>query len=83
VVVQVITVVVLLSAVVYGLAHMGFTPAVLNNVAFALGHVLVVQGFIRYALWPQQPRDADVDATDEADAAAAGAQLANETEPLA
>ena len=83
VIVQVITVIVLLSAVVYGLAHMGFTPAVLNNVAFALGHVLVVQGFIRYALWPQQPRDADVDATDEADAAAAGAQLANETEPLA
>lgn len=79
VVVQAMTVAVLLCAVVYGLVHMGATPAVLNNVAFALGHVLVVQGFVRYALWPEQPRDAAGDVADEADgSAAAGSLLSGE-----
>jgi cellulose synthase (UDP-forming) len=71
VMVQVITVIVLLVSVVIGLSRGGFTPAVLNNVAFALGHVLVVQGFIRYALWPEQPHGAFEDMSDEADSVAA------------
>lgn len=40
----------LTAAVVYGLAKYGFTPSVMNNVGFAVGHILLVQGFIRYAL---------------------------------
>ena len=46
---QVVAVLVLTASVVYGVIVRGVSPAVMNNVAFALGHILVVQGFIRYA----------------------------------
>lgn len=42
-----------LSAIV-GLVREGFSPSVTNNVAFALGHILVLQGFVRYALFPER-----------------------------
>lgn len=48
--VHVATLIVLVSSVVWGLLAYGVTPSVMNNVAFALGHVLIVQGFVRYAL---------------------------------
>ena len=48
--VQLFAVIVLTVAVIVGVATQGAGPAVMNNVAFALGDILVVQGFIRYAL---------------------------------
>lgn len=50
VIVQLIAVIVLAVAVTFGVFTRGVSPAVMNNVAFALGDILVVQGFIRYAL---------------------------------
>jgi cellulose synthase (UDP-forming) len=68
VLVQVVTISVLLVAIATGLVREGFTPAVLNNVAFAIGHILVMQGFVRYALWPEQPETGQAeDMTDEKD----------------
>jgi cellulose synthase (UDP-forming) len=46
---------VLAVAAVIGLGRLGFTPAVMNNVAFVLGHVLIVHGFVRYAVRPEEP----------------------------
>ena len=40
-------------AIPYGLVIDGFTPSVVNNVAFALGHILIVSGFVRLALRPE------------------------------
>lgn len=37
----------------YAIVTQGFTPPVMNNVAFALGHILILQGFIRYAIDPE------------------------------
>jgi cellulose synthase (UDP-forming) len=48
----VLAVLVLTSAV--GLVRYGLTPAVINNVAFACGHMLIVQGFVRYAYRPEE-----------------------------
>jgi cellulose synthase (UDP-forming) len=68
VVVQIVTITVLFAAMAMGLARGGFSPAVLNNVAFALGHVLVLQGFVRYAVSPEQPKGEPVeDINDERD----------------
>ncbi len=55
--VHVLTIIVLLAAIAIGLAREGFTPAALNNVAFAIGHIIVLQGFVRYALWPEAPAE--------------------------
>jgi cellulose synthase (UDP-forming) len=56
VVVHVAVIIALTAAAVAGSAMRGLTPAVLNNVAFAMGHVLIVQGFVRYALRPERSR---------------------------
>ena len=56
VVVHVAVMIALAAAAVAGSAMRGLTPAVLNNVAFAMGHVLIVQGFVRYALRPERSR---------------------------
>jgi len=53
--VHVVTVTALAVAIVYGIVTMGFTPSVVNNVAFALGHILIVSGFVRYAIRPENP----------------------------
>ncbi|RJQ53049.1 MAG: glycosyltransferase [Actinobacteria bacterium] len=45
----------LVSCVALGLARRGGGPSVVNNIAFALGHVLVLQGFVRLALNPGMP----------------------------
>jgi len=50
--VHIVVVTALAVAVVYGIVTYGFTPSVMNNVAFALGHILLMQGFIRYAIRP-------------------------------
>jgi len=44
---------ILVFAIAYGIVTRGFTPSVTNNVAFALGHILVLQGFVRYARRPE------------------------------
>ena len=46
---------VLTFSIVFGVSRFGFTPSVMNNVAFALGHILILQGFVRYALHPEVP----------------------------
>ncbi len=51
--VQIITIVVLVLSAVYGMVREGTGPSVMNNVAFALGHVLILQGFVRYARNPE------------------------------
>lgn len=56
VLVHVVVMLVLAAAAVAGSAMRGLTPAVLNNVAFAMGHLLIVQGFVRYALRPERSR---------------------------
>ena len=28
----------------------------MNNVAFAIGHIIVLQGFVRYAMRPESPQ---------------------------
>lgn len=53
VVTHIVTMALLVTATVVGLVLGGPTPAVTNNVAFALGHILIVQGFVRYALRPE------------------------------
>jgi len=50
---HVLTVLALAVAIPYGIITAGFTPSVVNNVAFALGHILIVSGFIRLALRPE------------------------------
>jgi cellulose synthase (UDP-forming) len=68
VVVQVLTILLLAAASVVGILRLGFTPAVMNNVAFALGHIVVMQGFVRYALQPEQPEGGHAeDMSDEGD----------------
>lgn len=59
VLVHVAVVLALAAAIVVGSAMRGLTPAVLNNVAFAMGHVLIVQGFVRYALRPERSHGDD------------------------
>jgi cellulose synthase (UDP-forming) len=46
---------VLLGASVYGLVQLGPVPSVVNNVAWAIAHVIVLQGFVRLALRPDAP----------------------------
>ena len=45
-------------AVPFGIVTEGITPSVVNNVAFAMGHILIVSGFVRFALNPEtHPHD--------------------------
>lgn len=39
----------LAAAAVYGFFLEGFSPSYTNNLAFAVGHILILQGFVRYA----------------------------------
>lgn len=55
---HVVTIVALVIAICVGLILGGVTPAVTNNVAFALGHILIMQGFVRYASRPEAEQDA-------------------------
>jgi hypothetical protein len=50
-------------SIVFGLAVDGFTPSTTNNVAFALGHILVLAGFVRYAMRPESVRELDYNAS--------------------
>ncbi len=52
VVVHIFFIALLAYSIVFGLAVQGFTPSTTNNVAFALGHILVLSGFVRYAMRP-------------------------------
>jgi len=40
-------------SIVFGIWRFGATPSVMNNVAFAIGHMIVLQGFVRYAIRPE------------------------------
>ena len=53
--VQLLVLFLLVCSAVFGLVYRGFTPAVTNNVAFVLGHILIIQGFVRYARRPEVP----------------------------
>ncbi|HET6351026.1 MAG TPA: glycosyltransferase family 2 protein [Coriobacteriia bacterium] len=52
--VHLLIIVILAFAIMVGLLREGFTPSATNNVAFALGHILILQGFARYALFPEK-----------------------------
>lgn len=43
---------VLVGACVIGVALRGFTPSVMSNIAFAVGHIIIMQGFVRYHRQP-------------------------------
>jgi cellulose synthase (UDP-forming) len=68
VMIHVLTIVALAASAIYGIAVRGVTPAVINNVAFVLGHILLLQGFVRYALAPEMPDDASLAENDGEDA---------------
>jgi len=51
--VQLLAIIALATAAVVGVLTRGVNPSVMNNVAFALGHVLMMQGFVRYAMEPR------------------------------
>lgn len=55
VVVHLLLLLVLGSAAVYGLVTQGPAPSVVNNVAWAIAHVVILQGFVRYAHSPETP----------------------------
>ncbi len=45
----------LLYSMLFGLRRFGLNASVLNNVAFALGHMVIIQGFLRIAVHPLPP----------------------------
>jgi cellulose synthase (UDP-forming) len=62
--VQLWVLIALVLAAVFGLLFRGFTPAVTNNVAFVLGHIVIIQGFVRYARRPEEPDHLSADGAD-------------------
>lgn len=56
---HIVFVVLLVVSIVTGLVTEGFEPSVTNNVAFALGHILVLAGFVRYAMRPETVKELD------------------------
>ncbi|HEY5547985.1 MAG TPA: glycosyltransferase [Coriobacteriia bacterium] len=82
VITHIVAISVLVVAMVVGMLREGITPAVMNNVAFALGHVVILQGFIRYALWPDvRAGEAALEPTRDASVAGAGDEGILESEP--
>jgi len=57
VVIHIFAIALLVFSIVFGIVRYGFNPSVMNNVAFALGHILILQGFVRYARHPEVPAD--------------------------
>jgi cellulose synthase (UDP-forming) len=55
VLVHVVVMVVLTIAAVYGLVTLGPEPSVVNNVAWVVAHLVILQGFVRLALRPHRP----------------------------
>jgi cellulose synthase (UDP-forming) len=47
---------VLTAGAVWGLFSLGPEPSVVNNVAWAVAHIVILQGFVRLALHPGDPR---------------------------
>lgn len=41
----------------YGVITKGAVPSVLNNVAWAIAHIVLLQGFVRFTLRPEQPEE--------------------------
>ncbi len=62
--IQIAVVALLLAAIVHGIYRFGFVPATMNNVAIALGHIFIIQGFIRYSYRPEASRMNTVDIFD-------------------
>ncbi|MDO8964432.1 MAG: glycosyltransferase [Coriobacteriia bacterium] len=50
----ILVMVMLAASTAYGLWRLGPVPSALNNVAWAIAHVVILQGFVRYALHPEQ-----------------------------
>lgn len=70
--VHIFVVLTLVASIVYGIVVRGFNPSVMNNVGFAVGHILLVQGFIRYALRPEMPAYAVLDSFETIEVEPAG-----------
>jgi cellulose synthase (UDP-forming) len=73
---QLLTLLALGVAIPYGLVTGGVTPSVVNNVAFALGHILIVSGFVRLALRPEAIDSGSSAEHDAADVSASPADTA-------
>lgn len=52
---QILTIAVLAISAVYGLARLGPEPSVVNNVAWIVAHIVILQGFVRLAARPRFP----------------------------
>jgi cellulose synthase (UDP-forming) len=55
VIVQLLAIAVLAGATAYGLVRFGAVPSAVNNVAWAAAHIVVLLGFVRFALRPHKP----------------------------
>ena len=51
----------LVVSAVYGVVRMGPGPSVVNNVAWVIAHLVILQGFIRFAIRPTQAPQAGSD----------------------
>lgn len=52
---QIAVMVMLVAAGGYGVWRLGPDPSAVNNLAWAVAHIVVLQGFVRYAVRPAQP----------------------------
>jgi cellulose synthase (UDP-forming) len=50
----------LVLAAAYGVFTKGAIPSVLNNVAWAIAHIVLLQGFVRYTLQPEGSTDGEL-----------------------
>jgi hypothetical protein len=53
----VVATVVLVFSAAYGVLRAGADPSIVNNIAWVVAHVVILQGFIRYTFVPTQPLD--------------------------
>jgi cellulose synthase (UDP-forming) len=52
----IVTIVVLVSAAIYGIVTLGPYPSVINNIAWIVAHIVILQGFITLTAWPEGTR---------------------------
>ncbi|PKQ16546.1 MAG: hypothetical protein CVT67_03880 [Actinobacteria bacterium HGW-Actinobacteria-7] len=59
VIIHIVVITILFGAAIYGTLTEGAIPSVLNNVAWAIAHIVLLQGFVRLTLEPERPRTGD------------------------
>lgn len=61
---QILIMVVLIASAIYGVLWLGPQPSVVNNVAWIVAHIVILQGFVRLAARPRQPHPRPLEASD-------------------